>query len=84
MSIFIQEITRLRYELLIVLGILEICNLSVVDDKKINGDCMGGACNTHEHVKNMYKILVKNPEWKRPTHRWENNIKMDLKEIRKV
>jgi hypothetical protein len=33
----------------------------------------------------MYKALVENPEGKRPlgrpTCRWENNIKIDLKEI---
>jgi hypothetical protein len=37
-------------------------------------------------MKNAYKILVRNPEWKRPfgrpKHRWESNISMDLVEIR--
>jgi len=35
-------------------------------------------------MKNVYKILLQKPEWKRPLgrpwNRWENNIKMDLKE----
>jgi hypothetical protein len=35
-------------------------------------------------VRNVYKILVRKPEGKRPLgrprHKWENNIKMDLKE----
>jgi hypothetical protein len=33
-----------------------------------------------------YRVLVRKPEWKRPLgrlrHRWEDNIKMDFKEIR--
>jgi hypothetical protein len=35
--------------------------------------------------RNAYRILVGNPEGKgplgRPRRRWENNIKMDIKEI---
>jgi hypothetical protein len=40
--------------------------------------CMG-------EIRNAYNILVREDEGKRPvrrsTHRWENNIKMGLKEI---
>jgi len=40
--------------------------------------CMG-------KMKNAYKILVGKPEEKRPLrelrHRWEDNIRMDLREI---
>jgi len=36
-------------------------------------------------MRNAYKILVGKPEGKRPfrrsRHRWEDNIRMDLKEI---
>jgi hypothetical protein len=36
-------------------------------------------------VRNAYKILVLKPEGKRPLvrtrHRWENNIRIDLREI---
>jgi hypothetical protein len=36
-------------------------------------------------LKNVYKILVGKHEVKRPlgihTHRWEDNIRMDLREI---
>jgi hypothetical protein len=36
--------------------------------------------------RGVYRILVGRPEGKRPLgrprHRWENNIKMDLREIR--
>jgi hypothetical protein len=41
---------------------------------------MGG-----EEMKNAYNILVRNPEGKRPLgrsrHRWEDNIRLDLREI---
>jgi hypothetical protein len=37
--------------------------------------------------RSVYRILIGRPEGKRPLgrpkHRWENNIKMDLREIRK-
>jgi hypothetical protein len=36
-------------------------------------------------MRNSYKILVGKPEWKRPLgsprRRWEDNIRMDLREI---
>jgi hypothetical protein len=36
-------------------------------------------------MRNMYKILVGKPEGKRPPerprHRWEDHIRMDLREI---
>jgi hypothetical protein len=36
-------------------------------------------------MRKEYNILVKKPEWKkqfgRPRHRWEDNIRMDLREI---
>jgi hypothetical protein len=38
-----------------------------------------------EERRNTYRVLVGKPEGKipleRPRHRWENNIKMDLREI---
>jgi hypothetical protein len=38
-----------------------------------------------EEMRKAYKLLVVKPEGKRPfgrpRHRWENNIKMDLREI---
>jgi hypothetical protein len=46
---------------------------------------MGGTCSTHGSDKNVYKILVGEPEGKKlhgtPRRRWENNIKMDLRNI---
>jgi hypothetical protein len=32
-------------------------------------------------VRGAYNILVGRPEGRRPRHRWEDNIKMDLREI---
>jgi hypothetical protein len=46
---------------------------------------MGGACNTNGEKVNAYRILVRKLEGKRPLGRprcrWEDNIKMDLREI---
>jgi hypothetical protein len=45
---------------------------------------MGGACSAHGG--DAYKILIGNPEGKRPLGRpmstWEDNIKMGIREIR--
>jgi hypothetical protein len=47
---------------------------------------MGRACSAHGEEANVCKILVDRPERTtrlgRPKCRWENNIKMDLREIR--
>jgi hypothetical protein len=47
---------------------------------------MGRACSTNGETRNAYRVLVGNPEGKRPLgrrrHRWVDNIKMDLREIR--
>jgi hypothetical protein len=46
---------------------------------------MGGACGAHGGVRGAYNILVGRPEGRRPLgrprRRWEDNIKMDLREI---
>jgi hypothetical protein len=38
-----------------------------------------------EEIRNVYKILVRKPEGKRPLkrprHIWEDNIRMDLREL---
>jgi hypothetical protein len=47
---------------------------------------MGRACSLNVEKRNAYRILMGNPEGKRPLGRprrtWVNNIKMDLREIR--
>jgi hypothetical protein len=47
---------------------------------------MGKACSKHGEKRNSYGIFVGKSEGKRPlgkpTRRWEDNIKMDLREIR--
>jgi hypothetical protein len=48
-------------------------------------DEMGGACGAHGGMRGAYNILVGRPEWRRPLgrpkRRWEDNIKMNLREI---
>jgi hypothetical protein len=45
---------------------------------------MGRACRTNWEKRNAYKVLVGNPEGKKPLGRprrgWMDNIKMDLRE----
>jgi hypothetical protein len=47
---------------------------------------MGGACNAYGERRGVYRVLGGKPEGKRPLGRprcrWEENIKMDLQEIR--
>jgi hypothetical protein len=49
---------------------------------------MGRACSTNGEDINAYRILVGKPEGKRPLgrprRRWEDNIKMCLREITKI
>jgi hypothetical protein len=46
---------------------------------------MGKACSTNGRKRNAYRILVGKPEGMRPLgrprRRWEDNIRMDLREI---
>jgi hypothetical protein len=46
---------------------------------------MGGAYSKHGEMRNAYKILIGQPEGKRPLRRtrrrWEDNFKMDLRDI---
>jgi len=46
---------------------------------------MGGACRTNGEGRGFYRVLVGEPEGKRPLgrprHRLEDNIKMDLQEV---
>jgi hypothetical protein len=48
-------------------------------------DEMGGACSKHGAMRNAYKIFGRKPEGKktlgRYRRRWDDNIKMDLKEV---
>jgi hypothetical protein len=48
-------------------------------------DEKGRACNTHRKMINAYKMLIGKPVGNRPLgipkRRWEDNIKMPLKEI---
>jgi hypothetical protein len=46
---------------------------------------VGGTCSTHRRGEKLYKVLVGNPEGKRPLgrprRRWEDGIRIDLREI---
>jgi len=46
---------------------------------------MGGACGAYGEGRGMDRVLVGKPEGKRPfgrlRRRWEDNIKMDLREV---
>jgi hypothetical protein len=46
---------------------------------------MGGTCSADGEERGVYRILVGKPEGKRPLrrprHRWEDNIRMDLQEV---
>jgi hypothetical protein len=46
---------------------------------------MGGTCGTHVRGDKLYKVLVGKPEVKiplgRPRRRWEERIRMDLREV---
>jgi hypothetical protein len=46
---------------------------------------MGRACSTNGEKRNAYKIFVRKAEGKRPLgrtrRRWEDNIRLDLREI---
>jgi hypothetical protein len=69
-----------RWQIYLLFGRLLILNDQVKEDE------MGRACSTNGEKRNAYRILVGNPEGKRPLgrprHRWVDNIKMDLREIR--
>jgi hypothetical protein len=57
---------------------------SIINDQ-VKKDEMRRACSTNGEKKNVYGILVVNPEGKRPLgrprRRWTDNIKVDLREI---
>jgi hypothetical protein len=46
---------------------------------------VGGTCGTHGEERGVYRVLVGRPESKRPLgrprRRWEDNIKVDLREL---
>jgi hypothetical protein len=57
-------------------------------NNQVKEDEMGGACSNFSRKWEYVKGLVEKPEGKRPLgrirRRWEENIKIDLREIRQV
>jgi hypothetical protein len=53
--------------------------------EQIKEDEMSRACSTHGGIIDAYSVLVVKPEGKRllgrPRLRWEDNIRMDLREV---
>jgi hypothetical protein len=51
----------------------------------VKQDVMGRACSTYVEKRNAYRLLMGKPGGKRPlerrTRKWENNIRMGLREI---
>jgi hypothetical protein len=41
---------------------------------------VGGTCGTHGG-RGVYRVFIGRPEGKRPRSGWEDNIKVDLREI---
>jgi hypothetical protein len=64
-----------------------IVAFSLISKKDFIKDEMGEACSAHGRMRSAYryKIMVGKPEGKislgRPRRRWEDTIKMDLREI---
>jgi hypothetical protein len=42
---------------------------------------MGVSCSAYGEERGVYRVLVENPEGRRPRRRWEENIKEDLQEV---
>jgi len=62
-----------------------ICSHPILFDDKIKKNEIGRACSMYGGRRGIYRVLVGKPEGKRllgrPRRRWEDNIKMDLKEM---
>jgi hypothetical protein len=73
--------TKVEYKLLECICIA-ISFTQVIKSKRMR---WAGTVARIEEVRNAYNILVAKPEGKRPLrrprHRWEDNIKMDFREI---
>jgi hypothetical protein len=61
-----------------------LISLAIFMNNQVKNE-IGRAYSTHGDKSNAYRILVEKPEVKRPLgkprRRWENNIKLDLREI---
>ena len=58
---------------------------SIVRVIKSRKNEMSGECSAYGERRGVYSVLMKEPEGKRPLgrprHKWEDNIKVDIKEV---
>jgi hypothetical protein len=58
---------------------------NVLAGDKIEKNEMSGTCSAYGEKRCLYRVLLGNPEGKRPLgrprHRWEDNIIMDVQEV---
>jgi hypothetical protein len=68
-----------------LLPFLSLAISVLINTHHIKENEMGGACGTYGENRNAFRVVVRNPEGKRPLGRpsreWEQNIKNYLKEI---
>jgi hypothetical protein len=61
-----------------------ITSIWETEEEMTGADEVGGTCGTHGEERCIYRVLVGRPEGKRPLRRprrrWEDNIKLDLRE----
>jgi hypothetical protein len=58
---------------------------NVISNDEAKDDEMGKVCSTHGATRNVCRISLESRKERRlgrPRRRWENNIRMDLREIR--
>jgi hypothetical protein len=81
---FRQSFQIISYSLVIPLVLFTKCN----GNDQVKEDKIDRECRTYGAKRISYRILVGNPEGKRPLERprrrWEDNIIMDLREINGV
>jgi hypothetical protein len=87
---FTSNLTLSQFSLTFRFARADVCDIPIKRDL-LSHFCllvlfeMGRACSTNGERRNVYRILVGNPEGRRslgrPRRRWVDNIKMDLKEV---
>jgi hypothetical protein len=83
-SYFTENITHLHYKDELVNVVYE-GNSCVLECDQVKKNEMGRTCGTYGERRGTYRALVGNPEKRRqlgrPRRMWEDNIKIDLREV---